>query len=103
MAPGVIPLRFAIAGIEVWANPSVANRWAADLTIRSLVEVGGEIPAGRFFGAELAGAGRERFAFEDAFFTGCQTFRNAPLIQAAGRARAHTQVGCGFFTRSAPR
>src|ERR1700691_2543304 len=82
MAPGVIPLRRAIAGIEVCAKPSVANRWVAERTMRSRVEAGAASPA-----AALARLGRAGGCFVDrvfggALFIGCQSFGNAAPIQA---------------------
>jgi hypothetical protein len=50
--------------------------------MRSLVEVFGiaDVPFPRFAPAAVGSA---RCFFDEAFFTGCQPFRNAPLIQAA--------------------
>src|SRR5579863_1402091 len=45
MAPGVMPLCLAIAGIEVFAKPWVAKRWAAEIRMRSLVAVGAGEPS----------------------------------------------------------
>ena len=72
MAPGVIPLRFAIAGIEVLAKPCVANRCVADLTIRSRVEVAAEFAPSPFAAIEafeLTGPLCATFALDEAFFT----------------------------------
>jgi hypothetical protein len=72
MAPGVIPLRFAIAGIEVLAKPCVANRCVADLTIRPRVDVAAEFAPGPFAAIEafeLTGPLCATFALDEAFFT----------------------------------
>jgi hypothetical protein len=80
----VMPLRLAIAGIEVLAKPSVAKRCIAELTMRSRVVAGAEVVTIRCAASARAGSLRAVFAL--AFFTftfsrPCQIRRIPALIQ----------------------
>jgi hypothetical protein len=106
MAPGVMPLRLAIAGIEVLAKPRVAKRCIAERTMRSRVEVEVEIATIRCAALATAGGFRAAFALDGAFFTvsfldvsrfhyftGFQTCRISPLIQATRRYIERRRMG----------